>query len=279
MNGSSMNPTSLFDATLDRRRLLRTGGLAVSLGALAAACGTDRSGGTEPGRVGVVPAPEGLPDAEVNDVVLLRTAQSLEYTAIEVYGAAAELGVLDAGATALVERFVADHTAHAAAVGELIVAAGGEEFTCPNPWIMERAITPILAALEGSDDLTRDVLNIAHALETLAAKTYQDVVGELTEPELRQAAMLIGVDENRHAATLAMAITGTPEGYVSPALLGEEVLPDEDGFPIHYAVESTFGQLGSVDLLVGARNDEGTRFAILLQTPAENAFVYDDLSC
>ena len=43
-------------ATFDRRQLLRTGGLTVSLGAIIAACGEDRAGGTDPGRVGEAPS-------------------------------------------------------------------------------------------------------------------------------------------------------------------------------------------------------------------------------
>jgi rubrerythrin len=264
--------------TVDRRTLLRSGGLALSLGAVLAACGGS-SGPSEPGRVGLAPPGSTLPDGVVNDVVLLRTAQSIEYTAIDVYAAAADLGVLDAATLAVVGRFVEDHQRHADALGELITAADGEPFTCANPFLMERAITPILGALEGSDDLLRDVLNIASALESYAAAAYQALVESLTTPELRRAAMEIAADENRHAATLAIAITGAPEGYISPALTGGEVLPDEDGFPVHYAVPATFGQLSPVELTVGARNAEGARFSINLQTPAENTFVYDFLSC
>jgi rubrerythrin len=276
MTGAEVRP-ALPNPTIDRRKLLRNGGLAISMGAILAACG-DRPEG-DPGRVGLAPPGSTLPTETVDDVVLLRTAQSLEYTAIDVYAAAADLGVLDATLTAVVERFVEDHTGHAAAVGELIVAAGGEEFPCANPWIMNRAVTPILEAVAESDDVLRDVLNIAHAFESLAAATYQDLVGALTSPELRQAAMQIGADEARHAATLAIAITGAPEAYFSPGLADDEVLPDEDGFPIPYAVPSVFGQVGSVELIVGAQNDEGGRLVLNLQTPAENTFVYTSQSC
>jgi rubrerythrin len=276
-----MNPdrSAVPNPVIGRRRLLRNGGIVVSLSALMAACGDDRTGLEEPGRVGFAPPPDPLPDTTVNDVVLLRTAQSVEYTAIEVYDIAAGLGVLDASTIAVVNRFVDDHNRHADAVGGLITQAGGEEFTCANPWFMDRVIAPILAAVEGSDDVRRDVLNIAHALESLAAATYQDVVGSLGEPELRRAAMINGADEARHAATLAMLITGTPAGYVSPELLGLDLEPDASGFPVPYAIPSTFGQVGSSELVVGARRDDGSRFSILLQTPAENSFVYEYMTC
>jgi ferritin-like protein len=265
--------------TFDRRQLLRTGGLTLSLGAIIAACGEDRAGGTEPGRVGNAPALEPLAAADVDDIVLLRTAQSLEHTAIDTYAAARGLDVLSAEQDTIVQRFVDDHTGHSAALGGFITEAGGEEFACANPWVTRRAITPILGALEGSDDVLRDVLNIAHALESLAAASYQALVGSLTEPDLRMRIMQIGADENRHAATLAMAITGKPDGYVNPLLLGEAAPTEELEFPAAYAIPSTFGLVSAVELVVGAPNEEGRRFSINLQTPAANTFVYSDMSC
>ena len=229
--------------------------------------------------MGNAPPREPLPDAEIDDIVLLRTAQSLEFTAIELYDVAAGLDVLDAGTLAVVSRFVDDHTGHADRLGELITAAGGEQYRCPNSWYMERVIAPILDAIDGTDDAVRDVLNIAHAFESLAGATYQELVRNLTDPELRYEAALIAADEVRHAATLAMAATGTPEGYVSPELFGEDLQPDEDGVPRPYAIPSQFGRLGTKELVVGPRDEGGGRFSIILQTPAENSFVYDFMAC
>jgi rubrerythrin len=278
MNGAPV-PPEFPNPTLDRRRLLRSGGLALSFGAIVAACGTNRNSNDDPGRVGSASTGATLPEAEVDDVALLRTAQSLEYTALDVYEAAVGLGVLDAAQTAAVERFVQDHIDHAGRIGQLITEAGGEEFTCANPFITNRVVTPLLEAITESTDQQRDVLNTAHALECLAAETYQALVGSLTSAELRKEMMLIGADENRHAATLAIAITGAPEAYTSPALVGEEVAPDSDGFPIPYAIPAQFGQLGGIDLVVGEPNEEGQRLTLTLQTPAENSYVYDYMSC
>lgn len=262
---------------LDRRALLRNGGLALSFGAIVAACGSDRGGSDNPGRLGVAaPAPT-LPEAEVDDGVLLRTAQSLEYTALEVYTAAAGLGVLSRGEEQLVGRFVDDHQRHAADLGALITRAGADEFTCANPFLMERAVGPILAALDGSDDAHRDVLNVAHAFEALAGASYQALVGSLEDASLRSAAMVIGGEEQRHAAALAAAIN--PDEIISPALTGGVVEADESGFPRPYAIPATFGQLTGIELVVGAPDDEGARFSTQLQTPAANTFVYDYLSC
>jgi rubrerythrin len=263
----------------DRRSVLRAGGLTLSLGAILAACGDGRGGLEEPGRVGNATPGTGLPDAPVDDLTYLRTAQSLEHTAIDVYETAMGLGVLSSATTTVVRRFVADHRGHSAALGQLITGLGGETYTCANPWIMERAIAPVIERIQSSDDVVRDLLATAHALESLAGATYQLFTGMLSDPQLRKAAMTIGADEQRHSATLAMAITGTPEGYISPALFGEDVETTDAGFPIPYAIPSTFGRLGAQELVVGARDADGVRLSLGLQTPAENSYVYDYMSC
>lgn len=270
--------TNIPNPSLDRRSLLRNSGIMLSFGAVVAACGTGRSGSDDPGRLGVAAPVPTLPEAELNDGVLLRTAQSIEYTAIAVYDAAAGLDVLSGAEVALVERFVSDHQRHAAAIGALVAQAGAEEFTCPNPFIMDRAVTPVLGALGDSDDVHRDVLNIAYAFEALAGATYQALVGVLEDKSLRSTSMLIGSEEHRHAAALAAAIN--PDVLINPVLLGGATADtDDEGFPIPYAVPATFGQLTGIDLVVGARNAEGARFTTQLQTPADNTFVYDYLSC
>ncbi len=248
----------------------------LSMGAIVAACG-DRSGSTDPGLLGdAAPLPT-LPEATVDDLVLLRTLQSLEYTALEVYSAAGRTGVLTSGEASLVERFVSDHTGHAALVGTLIADAGGEEFTCANPFLMDRAVNPILAALKGSDDAHRDVLNIAHGFESLAGASYQAFVASLKDKMLRRETMRIGAEEHRHAAALAAAIN--PKVLLSPIFFGLPVDKDADGFPIPYAIPAAFGRLTGIDLVVGGTDEEGARFSTQLQTPAANTFVYDYQSC
>lgn len=273
--------TSVPNPAMDRRALLRNSGLVLGFGAIVAACGSERGGLDSPGRLGVAPPPATLPSGEdtvVNDGVLLRTAQSLEYTALAVYEVAAGLDVLTADEATVVARFVEDHQRHAADIGALIDAAGAEQFECPNPFIMDRAVAPILDAIGGSDDVHRDVLNTAYAFEQLAAATYQAVVASFEDPSLRTAAMVIGGEENRHAAALAAAIN--PDELINPVLLGETAVDsDEDGFPTRYAIPATFGQLSGVPLTVGALDPEAGRFSISLQTPAANTFVYDFISC
>lgn len=262
---------------LDRRALLRNGALALSLGAIAAACGSDRAGSTDPGRLGVADEAPELEQGVVDDAVLLRTAQSLEHTLLAVYAAVEAAGGLGSSGASMAARFVEDHTGHAAAIGALITAVGGTEFACANPFIMDRAVEPIFAAVDGSDDVERDLFNISHAFEDLAAATYQAVIVSLTDPTLRSELMRIGGEENRHSTALATVIN--PDTVFSPAMFGEPLENDADGFPQPYAIPSTFGELTGINLVVGARDAEGARFSIQLQTPAENSFVYADQTC
>lgn len=267
----------LPNPTLGRRALIRNGAITVSIGALASACGSGRSGSDDPGRLGVADAAPELVEDEVDDVTLLRTAQSIEYTAIDVYAAAAETGGLSSDETALVGRFVDDHRRHADEIGTLVSGLGGEPFTCANPFLVGRAVTPVLAALDGTDDLHRDLLNIAYAFETLAGASYQEVVRLLDDRSLRAAAMVVGGEEQRHAAAIAALIT--PATYVSPALTGELEEADEYGIPLRYAIPSVFGRVDGIELTVGGVNDEGSRLATILQTPAANSLIYSDATC
>ncbi|MFM8001790.1 MAG: hypothetical protein ACKPAJ_05180, partial [Actinomycetota bacterium] len=78
-----------------RRELLRLSATSLASGLVLAACGK-QSGVQDDGaiaRLGEAPSTTALAEAEVNDVVLLRTASSLEYNAIDTYTAALGLGV------------------------------------------------------------------------------------------------------------------------------------------------------------------------------------------
>lgn len=275
--------------SFDRRRLLQLGGLAAASGVVLAACGEDDTAGTVtvPPRLGTAPEREPLPDPIVNDVVILRTASSLEYLALDAYDLVlAEFSGLFTGTAAglvpVVERFRADHQRHAEAVTELIVDAGGEPYQCANERLADLYLLPgvelivgteaavDLLGIEGSGDPIEpsheplvDLLALAHGLERLATATYQEVVPLLSEPSLRRAAMLIAADETRHATVLARqlapdAIFADPEGGVS-------------------AVPSAFGQLGQIPVSLGALNEVGNKASVALETPSLNALIYEYL--
>jgi hypothetical protein len=268
--------TGNLDARVGRRQALKIGGLTVSLAALVAACGDDRTGDSAPGRVGNAPKVESLPDYAVNDAVLLRTASSLENTAVFVYETAQELGVLDGDMATLVERLIENHMATSTEMGELTEAAGGTAWTSTNPWIMERSIEPMLATILESDDPARDVVNLAITFENMAAATHQTLTSLLSETDQRLAVANASAQEARHSATIVLEAYGTARRF-SPALLGEDVV-NANGLIARYAIETKFGSVAQQDLNLGAADENGARTAYVVSTPAANSLIYEELT-
>ena len=274
----------LAGAAMSRRGLLRVGGFTVSLGALVAACGDSEE--VTPGRVGYAPTPTDLPPIVTNDAVFLRTATSLEYSALDVYATIKDYGVLDERADAMIERFVEDHTRQAAGMVELTTSVGGEPYECANVWYGDRVIPPLFERVDGneeedippSDDVPRDLLQIAYAFESMLGAMYQQFIERMTTPELRQELITYGAEEVRHAAAIAILRDGAPTAYVSPLVFGEEIEGADGVLPL-YAVTGHFGSVGPVEMTLGPLNDAGARFSTSLQTPAENSYVYEGESC
>lgn len=312
-----MSAVERQNGLLGRREVLRVGGATITLGALVAACGSSNSGTI--GRVGDAPPVRTLPAAVINDVVLLRTATSIENSAINVYAAVVDLGVLDnvLGGLALeyVKRFVEDHTGHAELFSELTIAAGGVPWTEGNCRLDAAFITPVVTritvgdpdaadgAIPPSDDPVRDVLNVAHALETLAGASYQSLVPNLTDVALRRDAMKVAADEVRHAALLALTInTERPSGWVDSAAVstaeppanlptttvGQDIAqpattttaPAEQAstpIPMPTAVPTQFGSIAAIPVVVGAGDVNGVRLRANLETPSLNSLIYEYL--
>ena len=264
---------------ISRRDALRVGGLSVFGAAFLAACGK-QSGVVESSNIlseGVVPPTTALPAGIVTDVVLLRTAASLEYNAIDTYNAVLEGGLLTgdyAKLTDAVKRFRDDHQAHADAVNQLVVASGGKAHTCANSRIDTLYIQPAIALVTAKDnpDMSKDVIALAHALENLATQTYQGVVASLTSPSLRGDAIRIAQDEARHAVVLAQVLNG---GYASVGPTTNEAT----GKPNIASVPSAYGSLSSVLLQVGTPNADGVKAALTLETPSLNGLIYDFVDC
>jgi len=263
---------------MNRRRMLGMSG-AGALAAFLAACGK-QAGVTESANIRALGVPAeipGLGTEEVNDVVLLRTAASLEFTAIDAYEAALNLGVFTGSAAALRQvatRMRDDHRGHAEAVNGLVVAAGGKAFECANPRFNEVYLAPALEAITAADnaDVPGDVLALAHGLETVAAQTYQSVVGLLTTPALRGAAMTIGQDEARHAAVLAQAILPDGKG-IAPSV------NETTGKANPAAVPGAFGSLASISFAIGKTSDAGTKTQVSFDTPSLNSMAYEYAKC
>ena len=264
---------------LSRRELLRLSGLSLASGLVLAACGK-QEGIIDDGaiaRLGEAPSTTALAEAEVTDQVLLRTAASLEYNLIDTYTAALGLGVFTgelAGATEVAKRFRDDHQAHADAVNGLVRALGGKEHRCANVQINDLYINPALALITDDKNLNigLDVIALAHALENLAAQTYQGVVELISDPKLRADAIRIGQQESRHAALLAQVLRPgiAAMGPTFDAITGK---------PNIAAIPMAFGSQANIQLIVGTPKADGTRTTLLLETPSLNSLVYDTVSC
>jgi len=251
--------------------MLRGGLLAAGGAAFLVACG-DRGGNTDPGRVGVAPPLPTLPEAEIDDVAWLRTLQGISLGLLEVYAGIDKLGGLTGAPGELEQDFVAAHERTAEALGELVSSAGGTPVTEANPFYSERAIQPALAAAGAdSDDLTRDLNNIAYGFEEWCARSYQAAITAITDPELRVQMAVFAGEAARRSTALALAIS--PDTVVSPTLSGGQAGTDDNDFPIVYALPARFGQLTGLELTLGAPNEDGARVKVGLQTPADNALL------
>ncbi|MGB0114301.1 MAG: hypothetical protein WBP59_13850 [Ilumatobacteraceae bacterium] len=271
-----INPADSNSSTrLGRRDALKLGGLTVSLAAIAAACGDDRTGDDAPGRVGYQPPITDPGDYAVDSAVLLRTISSVENTVAYAYGKLLEAGDLEADVSVLVERFIEDHEKIALEMGALTVAAGGEAWECTNPWMMERLIEPVLAAIDVSDEPEIDAVNTVIALENLSAATNQEITIELDDPDAASATLAAAILESRQSAAVVAQSRGA-DGYVNPAINGGEAPSDNQGRPLTYSVVTRFGSVGQIDLVVGPPDENGVRESFALQTPSLNSYIYNE---
>lgn len=262
--------------SVGRRDALKIGGLSLSLAAVAAACGAGREGDTAPGRVGNAPTITEPPTYPVDDAVLLRTASSVEHTAVNAYRQMLALGGFDENVESLIRQFVDSHLGVADELAELTVDVGGEAWNCVNPWYMQRTIDPLMAAVVSSDNQTIDMFNISVALENLAASTHQAFSIRLGDAASRVATLSAAKLESRQSAALVVDVRGA-EGYVSPAINNEEVPRDAVGLPEQFALTHRFGSIGQTDIIAGPPDENGVRETFTIQIPAENSYIYNEL--
>ena len=182
--------------TRDRRDVLRLGGLAVSLGALVAACSTDDDR-----------LPAGPGDVETSseasrgpsDVSLLNTALSLEILVHDTYQAGSDFALAATdevvAVTALLQQH---HVEHRATLTALVEAAAGEPFETANPVVKAALVDPRLASVTAE----RDFVRLCHDLELACAQLYVHVATIVSTGELRSAAMSIGAVASRRATVL-----------------------------------------------------------------------------
>ena len=122
-----------------------------------------------------------------------------------------------------------------------------------------------------------DVISFVNALETFAAASHQELAVMTTDSAARTAHTAAAALEARHAAELAIDSAG-PDRYVSPALLGEEVPTDASGQILQFAIPSVFGLTSQIEIKAGPGDQNNVRTSYVLQTPAANSFIYNELT-
>ncbi len=213
-------PSAHLTDALPRRKFLALGCFSVATAAVLAACGGPGGEGAGNGarvaQAGESPVTTALPDRVVDDVVLLRTASSLEHSAVAIYDKAFGMNLLTGETAEFAKRFQDHHAAYAKFFEGLTTEAGGTPFTTENPAVTKNIVTPAYGAIDASADKAGDLRNMLHSLENVITETYQSFVPLLTVPKLRAATMSVGAAEARHAAVWAGILGGPVAASLAP---------------------------------------------------------------
>lgn len=261
MNEITASETDVTTNRLSRRALLRGGGLAAVAGVVLTACAD--SGDHSIARLGTGAASEGLSDETVTDVVLLRTAMSVE----KMVQDALSSSTLAAGANAsLMKALAGAHEPARLALRELVTTRNGEPVDEANAKLTSNWGARALDLVAKSDRAGDDGLLLAHALETLLASTYQGFVAHTSEPALRAAMMRLAVGASRRAATIAQQIAPGTKGFVP--------VVDDQGVASVASLPTAFGSLSSIQVTLGAPNESGVRETVTMETPSLNSYIW-----
>jgi hypothetical protein len=247
---------------ISRRNMLRTSGALAASGVVLAACG---SSGATVTRIGESPTTLKLSDEAVTDLVLLRTAMSVETMVSGMLGDPAVIAIADPKVAPVIAAFASAHIARLEEIRPLIAARGGQAYEETNTKLMESfGQTALDLVKEGK--VAADALALAHALETLVAGTYQYFVSLTAEPALRAAMMSLGVKSSRRAAVAAQLIRGGTAAFAPST--------DEAGAVLLSTMPSAFGLLSAVQVALGPVNETGSRNTVLMDTPSLNSLIY-----
>ena len=242
--------------------MLRSSGALAATSAVLAACSS-----TKPSiaRIGESPTTVKLEDLAVTDVVLLRTAMSMETMAAAMLSDSAVTSLASKDSASVIAAFAADHTSHLEDLRVLITARNGEPYSETNAKLMQ-AYGQTALDLIASGKLPEDTLALTLAVENLIASTYQYFVSLTAEPALRAAMVGLGGRSSRRAAVAAQLINGGTVGFAPAA--------DQDGNALVATLPSAFGSLSSVQVKLGPENETGSRTTVLMDTPSLNSLIY-----
>ncbi len=179
----------------NRRRFLQIGGLTIASAAVLAACGSDDDDDAGGGGA----ATTGARGEGGTDVIILRTASSLERYAVALYDTAIASGLVTTAAVGdAATLFREQHLEHALLFeGATEAKASGRAFRDPNP-----AVAAMLQSRVDALRTEKDVVKLAYDVEAAAAATYLSSVGAFEDPKLNTSVMSVGGVEARHVAIL-----------------------------------------------------------------------------
>ncbi|MFN5601543.1 MAG: hypothetical protein ACK48T_05395 [Acidimicrobiaceae bacterium] len=249
---------------LSRRNILRSGGAIVASGAVLAACGGASHSGSI-ARIGSVPEIDKLETEHVSDVVLLRTAMSVEKMAATMMKDSRVTSLAESSVSPFLAKYAAAHETNMSVLAPLVTARGGQVVNEPNAKLMTAYGENALNLVE-EGKTAGDVLNLTLGLESLVAATYQYFVSLTNEAALRADMMRLGAASSRRAAVAAQLIRGGTVGF-SPAI-------NEKGEELTATLPSAFGTLSAVQVVLGPVNEVGTRSPISMDTPSLNSMLY-----
>jgi hypothetical protein len=147
---------------------------------------------------------DATPPDDAVDLLILRTASSIEHYAAGVYTQLAGGGLVTTTGISEAMRLFADHhSSHGGIFDGATGRAGGAAFTQANPVLSQLVETRLRAARTEADAVT-----IAYGVETLAAATFAAYASQLTDPGLVPLMTGIGATEARHLTVLGTYLGG-----------------------------------------------------------------------
>lgn len=203
---------------LDRRRLMRDGGL--GMGALAAAGLAGTGFGTLLTSILAGPAAAQSSGGTDLSIQIFQTACSLENLAVATYKAALTLPFF--GANAVVVKFaqttMQQHQAHCDAFNKQTETLGGKRQDGTSP-----KYTPVVEQAKAGLTDYAAVVKLASTLEEVAQDTYLANLSLLTDGDMRQLMASVMAVETQHLATLRAvgALLATPELIAIPTDLAK----------------------------------------------------------
>lgn len=196
-------------ASTTRRRFLLGAGIALG-GVALAACGS--SGSKSKKHTTVSSTPGGRSEKLTGDLAVVALATALENTAVATYQAgidaatAGKLGTVPPAVVTFAQTAQMQHKAHADAWNAILSQAGKAKVTGGDLTVKNAVVDPAFAQVKDVPGLAK----LALQLENVAAATYLNGIGAISDPGGIKTAASIQPVEMQHAAILNFVLGQYP---------------------------------------------------------------------